>query len=62
MTLEEKKVADDLELEILDKDKQQECLTKEVRDKNIYDFLKNDSPPRQRMHNCLMDGMKYVIS
>jgi len=62
MISEKVKVANNLEWEALEKDEQQERLTEEVRDKSIYDFLKNNDLPRQRACNYLTNGMKYITS
>ena len=62
MTTEEEEVADDLKWKMLEEDEQQEYLTKKIRRKSIYDFLKNDSPSRQRTHDYSTNGMKYATS
>ncbi len=62
MTAEEEKVADDLKWETLEKDKQQEYLTKKVRRKSIHNFLKNDSLLRQRACDYSINRMKYATS
>ncbi len=60
MTAEEKEAADDLEWRTLEKNELSEDLIRQVREKNIHDFLRNDSLPRRRVHNNSIDEMKYV--
>ena len=62
MIAEEEEASDDLKWKMLEEDEQQEYLTKKIRRKSIYDFLKNDSPSRQRAHDYSTNGMKYATS
>ena len=62
ITFEKEEAVNDLEWEILKENEQQEYLTKKVRKKNTYDFLKSDSPSRQRIYDYSTNGMKYVTS
>ncbi len=57
MIFEEK---DNLEQKTLNKNEQQKLLIKKIRDKSIYDFLKNNSSLKQKAHNHFTDRMKYV--
>ena len=62
MTAKKEEAADDLEWGTLEGNEQQKNLIKQVKEKSIYDFLRNNGSPRRRAHNYLTDGMKYVTS
>ena len=62
MIAEKEETADDLKWEILEENEQQEDLTKQIRKKSIYDFLRNNGPSRWRACDYSIDEMKYVTS
>ena len=62
MTVKEEEAADDLIWETLEENELTEDLTERVREKSIHNFLRNDGPPRRRVHDYSTDGMKYATS